>query len=218
MRDSLFFRALCEELHRSLDGERHLHRVVGEEIETVTREYDTSRQVDTLTGTPPLRRETIRRRRLTDSTCEAGRVRQTEHRIRAYRAAAPDGGQHLPAGGGRNRPHDGPASRPHLVAARPVHRRTAGRGLWLLQIIQTPLKQQSNGKKQSYRKSLRESSENGRSLRPDRGRAHAGRERIARSPDGSRHGTRCREGGGTEVVGPRSSGRDVRFPAGLRIR
>ena len=36
-RDSLFFRALCEELHRSLDGERHLHRVVGEEIETVTR-------------------------------------------------------------------------------------------------------------------------------------------------------------------------------------
>lgn len=82
-RDSLFFRALCEELLRSLDGERHLHRVVGEEIETVTREYDTSRQVDTLTGTPPLRRETIRRRRLTDSTCEAGRVRQTEYRIRA---------------------------------------------------------------------------------------------------------------------------------------
>ena len=58
MRDSLFFRALCEELHRSLDGERHLHRVVGEEIETVTREYDTSRQVDTLTGTR-IRSDTI---------------------------------------------------------------------------------------------------------------------------------------------------------------
>ena len=82
-RDSLFFRALCEELIRNLDGERHLHRVVGEEVETVTREYDTSRPVDTLTGTPPLRRETIQRRRLTDSTHEADRVRQTEHRIQA---------------------------------------------------------------------------------------------------------------------------------------
>jgi len=60
-RDSLFFRALCEELIRNLDGERHLHRVVGEEVETVTREYDTSRPVDTLTGTPPLRRETTQR-------------------------------------------------------------------------------------------------------------------------------------------------------------
>ena len=69
-RDSLFFRALCEELIRNLDGERHLHRVVGEEVETVTREYDTSRPVDTLTGTPPLRRETTQRRRLTDSTHE----------------------------------------------------------------------------------------------------------------------------------------------------
>ena len=37
-RDSLFFRALCEELIRNLDGERHLHRVVGEEVETVTRD------------------------------------------------------------------------------------------------------------------------------------------------------------------------------------
>lgn len=64
-------------------GERHLHRVVGEEVETVTREYDTSRPVDTLTGTPPLRRETTQRRRLTDSTHEADRVRQTEHRIQA---------------------------------------------------------------------------------------------------------------------------------------
>ena len=82
-RDSLFFRALCEELIRSLDGERHLHRVVGEEVETVTREYDTSRPVDTLTGTPPLRRETTQRRRLTDSTNETNHVRQTEHRIRA---------------------------------------------------------------------------------------------------------------------------------------
>lgn len=82
-RDSLFFRALCEELIRNLDGERHLHRVVGEEVETVTREYDTSRPVDTLTGTPPLRRETTQRRRLTDSTNETNHVRQTEHRIRA---------------------------------------------------------------------------------------------------------------------------------------
>lgn len=82
-RDSLFFRALCEELLRSLDGERHLHRVVGEEVETVTREYDTSRPVDTLSGTPPLRREITRRRRLTDSIRETGRVRQTEHRIRS---------------------------------------------------------------------------------------------------------------------------------------
>lgn len=83
MRDSLFFRALCEELLRSLDGERHLHRVVGEEVETVTREYDTSRPVDTLSGTPPLRREITRRRRLTDSIRETGRVRQTERRIRS---------------------------------------------------------------------------------------------------------------------------------------
>lgn len=82
-RDSLFFRALCEELIRSLDGERHLHRVISGEVETVTREYDTSRPVDTLTGTPPLRREITRRRRLTDSTREAGRVRQTERRIRS---------------------------------------------------------------------------------------------------------------------------------------
>ena len=74
-RDSLFFRALCEDLIRSL--------VVGEEVETVTREYDTSRPVDTLSGTPPLRRETIRRQRLTDSTREAGRVRQTKRRIRS---------------------------------------------------------------------------------------------------------------------------------------
>ena len=81
--DSLFFRALCEELLRSFDGEQHLHRVVGEEIETVTREYGTSRPVDTLTGTPPLRRETTQRRRLTDSTNETNHVRQTEHRIRA---------------------------------------------------------------------------------------------------------------------------------------
>lgn len=82
-RDSLFFRALCEELLRSLDGERHLHRVVGEEVETVTRVYDTSRPVDTLTGTPPLQREITRRRRLTDSIRETGRVRQTERRIRS---------------------------------------------------------------------------------------------------------------------------------------
>lgn len=82
-RDSLFFRALCEKLIRSLDGERQLHRIVGEEIETVIREYDTSHPVDTLTGTPPLLRETIRRQRLTDSTREANRVRQTERRIRS---------------------------------------------------------------------------------------------------------------------------------------
>ena len=69
-RDSLFFRALCEELIRNLDGERHLHRVVGEEVETVTREYDTSRPVDTLTGTPPLRRET------TDTILGGGHARQ----------------------------------------------------------------------------------------------------------------------------------------------
>lgn len=82
-RDSLFFRALCEELLRSLESERLLNRVISGEVETVTREYDTSRPVDTLSGTPPLRRETIRRQRLTDSTREAGRVRQTERRIRS---------------------------------------------------------------------------------------------------------------------------------------
>ena len=32
------------------------------------------------------------------------------------------------------------------------------------------------------------------------------------------HGTRRREGGGTDAVGPRSSGHDTRSPAGLRIR
>lgn len=41
------------------------------------------------------------------------------------------------------------------------------------------------------------------------------------SPDlqpAPRHGTRRREGGGTDAVGPRSSGHDTRSPAGLRIR
>lgn len=52
-RDSLFFRALCEELLRRLDSERVRNRIIGQEIETITREYDTNRPVDTLTGKPP---------------------------------------------------------------------------------------------------------------------------------------------------------------------
>ena len=80
-RDSLFFRALCEELLRRLDSERVRNRIIGQEIETITREYDTNRPVDTLTGKPPLRRETIQRQRLTDSICEASRVQQTEHSV-----------------------------------------------------------------------------------------------------------------------------------------
>ena len=90
-RDSLFFRALCEELLRRLDSERVRNRIIGQEIETITREYDTNRPVDTLTGKPPLRRETTQRQRLTDSICEASRVQQTEHRIRADTAF---GGEH----------------------------------------------------------------------------------------------------------------------------
>lgn len=90
-RDSLFFRALCEELLRRLDSERVRNRIIGQEIETITREYDTDRPVDTLTGKPPLRRETTQRQRLTDSICEASRVQQTEHRIKADTAS---GGEH----------------------------------------------------------------------------------------------------------------------------
>ena len=220
-RDSLFFRALCEELIRNLDGERHLHRVVGED--TGIRHLPSSRYADRNTapaaGDHPTAAPYGFHSRggpcTTDRTPNPGRH---DPRRRSCQAAASDGRKYLPAGSRRNRSHDGPASRPYLVAACPVHCRTAGRGLWHLQIIQTPLKQQLNGKKQSYRKNRRESSENGRSLRPDRGRVYAGRERIARSPAGSRHGTRRREGGGTDAVGPRSSGHDTRSPAGLRIR
>ena len=41
-RDSLFFRALCEELIRNLDGERHLHRVVGEEVDRKSTRLNSS--------------------------------------------------------------------------------------------------------------------------------------------------------------------------------
>ena len=75
-RDSLFFRALCEELLRRLDSERVRNRIIGQEIETITREYDTNRPVDTLTGKPPLRRETTQRQRLTDSICGGEHTRQ----------------------------------------------------------------------------------------------------------------------------------------------
>lgn len=182
-RDSLFFRALYEELRRSLDGERQLHRVVGEEVETLTREYDTSRPVDTLTGTPPLWRETTRRRRLTDSIREAGRVRQTERQVRSDTLL---GGGHT----GQQLRTEGNTSRQEVGETDLTTAQRRGLTWWqhalciagLLavaygscRLFKHRLKQQSNGKKQSYRKSLR----------PDRGRAHAGRERIARSPDGS---------------------------------
>lgn len=90
--DSLFFRSLCEELLRRFDSEQVRNRIIGQKVETITREYDTDRPVDTLTGKPPLRRETIQRQRLTDSICETSRVQQTEHRIRADTAF---GGEHI---------------------------------------------------------------------------------------------------------------------------
>lgn len=80
-RDSLFFQTLHEELLRYLENERHLLRVVGEEVESVIREYDTSRPVDTLTGTPPLRWEVIRRKRITDSIRKEDRMRQIEQQV-----------------------------------------------------------------------------------------------------------------------------------------
>lgn len=89
--DSLFFRALCEELLRRFDSDQVRNQIIGQRVETITREYDTDRPVDTLTGKPPLRRETIQRQRLTDSICETSRVQQTEHRIRADIAF---GGEH----------------------------------------------------------------------------------------------------------------------------
>ena len=56
-RDSIFFRELCEALREQLAIERTRNRTTVEDVETVTREYDTSRPADTLTGKPPLLRE-----------------------------------------------------------------------------------------------------------------------------------------------------------------
>lgn len=79
-RDSIFFRELCEALRGQLSIERTRNRATAEDVETVTREYDTSRPADTLTGKPPLLRETIRRRHRSDSVQDSSRLRQTQTR------------------------------------------------------------------------------------------------------------------------------------------
>lgn len=79
-RDSAFFRELYEALHRQLAIEQTRNRTTAEDVETVTREYDTSRPADTLTGKPPLLRETTQRRHRTDSLRDASRLQQTDIR------------------------------------------------------------------------------------------------------------------------------------------
>lgn len=81
-RDSAFFRHLYEALREQLEIEQTRDRATSEAVETVTREYDTSRPVDTLTGKPPLLRETTQRRHRTDSVRDASRLRQTQTRDR----------------------------------------------------------------------------------------------------------------------------------------
>lgn len=79
-RDSAFFRRLCEALRQQLDIERTCERTSAEDIETLTREYDTSRPADSLTGKPPLLRETTQRQHRTDSVRDASHLRQTQTR------------------------------------------------------------------------------------------------------------------------------------------
>lgn len=79
-RDSIFFRELYEALREQLAIEHTRHRATAEDVETVTRVYDTSRPVDTLTGKPPLLRETTQRRHRTDSVRDASRLQQTQTR------------------------------------------------------------------------------------------------------------------------------------------
>lgn len=76
--DSIFFRELCEALREQLAIERTRNRTTAEDIETVTREYDTSRPADTLTGKPPLLRETTQRRHRSDLVRDSSRLRQTQ--------------------------------------------------------------------------------------------------------------------------------------------
>lgn len=78
--DSIFFRELCEALREQLAIERTRNRATVEDVETVTREYDTSRPADTLTGKPPLLRETTQRRHRSDSVQDSSRLRQTQTR------------------------------------------------------------------------------------------------------------------------------------------
>lgn len=79
-RDSIFFRELCEALREQLAIERTRDRATAEDVETITREYDTSRPADTLTGRPPLLRETTQRRHRSDSVRDSSRLRQTQTR------------------------------------------------------------------------------------------------------------------------------------------
>ena len=78
--DSIFFRELYEALREQLAIERTRNRATAEDVETVTREYDTSRPADTLTGKPPLLRETTQRRHRSDSVQDSSRLRQTQTR------------------------------------------------------------------------------------------------------------------------------------------
>lgn len=79
-RDSAFFGELYEALRRQLAIEQTRNRTTAEDVETVTREYDTSRPADTLTGKPPLLRETTQRRHRSDSVQDSSRLRQTATR------------------------------------------------------------------------------------------------------------------------------------------
>ena len=78
VRDSLAFRRLYEAFSRELAAERMREQERTEDVETITRVYDTSRPTDTLTGKPPLLRETTERRTAASSEKEAGRLRQTD--------------------------------------------------------------------------------------------------------------------------------------------
>lgn len=80
IRDSLYWSELDEILQRQIALYRTRDRTIAEDVETLTREYDTSRPVDSLTGKPPLLRETTRRRHRTDSLRDSARARQTETR------------------------------------------------------------------------------------------------------------------------------------------
>lgn len=82
--DSLFFRALCagtDPQPRRASG--ICTGLSGRRSRPSHGNTTPPQSSDTLIGTPPLRRETIQRRRLTDSTTRRPRVRQTEHRIQA---------------------------------------------------------------------------------------------------------------------------------------
>lgn len=95
-RDSLFFRQLFEAFSQQLDLARMRERTTVEAVETVTKEYDTSRPADTTTGRPPLLRETHQRRQRTDTLRDASRLQQTlTHQLSAAEEGAIVENEHL---------------------------------------------------------------------------------------------------------------------------